>query len=301
MESAVENRTAKAEGGQLGGKIGPQVGVLVLGMHRSGTSAVTRLINLLGAQLPGNLMVATQEVNPTGFWESYDVAAFNDGLLAACGARWDSMLLQQPASLPEETYQHWQDQADALLQHHFPGKAMFVLKDPRIARLLPFWLAAFRRRAIVPCPVMVVRHPMEVVDSLRRRDGFATDKTLYLWLRHLLDALLKTGRMRYGLVVYQELLQDWRTSLTRLQADTGIVWQHTPESIADQVAGFLSPQLHHHRHGRFSLPRQGSIGRMATLLYTSLVARASDLPGLARMLDRELAEWEGWFRAMEAT
>ena len=68
--------------------------LVVLGMHRSGTSSVTGALTLAGATPPLTLMPPKPD-NPTGFWESERVAAFNDGLLARMGAEWHT-----PGELP---------------------------------------------------------------------------------------------------------------------------------------------------------------------------------------------------------
>ena len=60
---------------------GTRQAILVLGMHRSGTSAVTRIINLLGADLPGNLMSPKDE-NPEGYWESQELMRLHDQILS---------------------------------------------------------------------------------------------------------------------------------------------------------------------------------------------------------------------------
>ena len=58
--------------------------VLVLGMHRSGTSALTRIINLMGFSAPKTLMAAT-EANEAGFWESEVFMDLDERILKACG------------------------------------------------------------------------------------------------------------------------------------------------------------------------------------------------------------------------
>ena len=74
-----------------------RIAILVLGMHRSGTSAVTRVINLLGADLPSNLMPAVAGANEPGFWESMDVYRLNDEILASVGSSWDDWRRFDPA------------------------------------------------------------------------------------------------------------------------------------------------------------------------------------------------------------
>jgi hypothetical protein len=62
-------------------------GLLVLGMHRSGTSAVTRVLNLLGCALADNL-VGPSDGNETGHWESLAALELNDAILASAGSHW---------------------------------------------------------------------------------------------------------------------------------------------------------------------------------------------------------------------
>jgi hypothetical protein len=277
---------------QTSAKARPVQGLLVVGMHRSGTSAVTRVLNLLGASLPTNLMVATPDVNPTGFWESYDIAEFNDALLAACGAAWDQVMLQSPDSLSTEILAGFEQRADRLLQRHFANSPLFALKDPRIGRLLPFWQAALRRNAIESQMVIVVRHPLEVAASLARRDNFSEEKSLYLWLRHMVDSLRFSSGMPHHIVVYHEMLQDWRKSMSQMQQTLGLVWRHGYDEVASALGHFLSADLRHHRHERTNMYTKGKLGQLAALLYSALLARASALPALVESLHQELLEIE---------
>jgi hypothetical protein len=64
-------------------------GVVILGMHRSGTSLVTRLVSLLGLALcREDDLLAGRKANPRGHWESNSMLAFNDRLLEELDASW---------------------------------------------------------------------------------------------------------------------------------------------------------------------------------------------------------------------
>jgi hypothetical protein len=58
----------------------PREALLVLGMHRSGTSAVAGLLVRLGAQPPKTLMEGDAD-NRKGYWESTALCAFHERLL----------------------------------------------------------------------------------------------------------------------------------------------------------------------------------------------------------------------------
>ena len=62
--------------------------LMVLGMHRSGTSALTRIFSLLGADLPKNLLPSSP-ANKTGYWESQDLMNIHDQVLSSGGSTWD--------------------------------------------------------------------------------------------------------------------------------------------------------------------------------------------------------------------
>ena len=66
--------------------------IMVLGMHRSGTSAIARGLQTLGVQLGTNLFSAGFD-NPKGFWEDKDVLEINEQLLRQLGAAYDSLSL----------------------------------------------------------------------------------------------------------------------------------------------------------------------------------------------------------------
>src|SRR5262249_5176171 len=112
----------------------PTACILVAGMHRSGTSAAARVINLLGADIARELTPAIAGNNDRGFWEAKVVLAIHDRLLASLGSAWDD-----PFPLPE----HWLEtdaarEAKAALAEElrkdFTGSRVCTVKDPRLGR-----------------------------------------------------------------------------------------------------------------------------------------------------------------------
>ena len=161
-------------------------GVVVVGMHRSGTSATTRVLNLLGLptaersdlwlELPGN---------PTGYWESSSLTRFNERLLNRFGATWwappdvGTAARLADADAPRAEGEH--------LFHRLHPSTSWVWKDPRVCVTLPFWRAVLR----VPLVgVLSVRHPLEIAASLWERDGIGTGWALTLWERYTRHALM---------------------------------------------------------------------------------------------------------------
>src|SRR5436190_24366588 len=86
---------------------------LVLGMHRSGTSAVTQLLALAGASLPENVM-AGDEHNAKGYFEPWKIAILNDARLRAAGAAWDDVFAFPFKPLPQQEERIWLSRAVTL-------------------------------------------------------------------------------------------------------------------------------------------------------------------------------------------
>jgi hypothetical protein len=220
--------------------------LLVLGMHRSGTSALTRVFSLLGAGLPETL-IGANSTNPTGHWESDAVRAFNDAALAAAGTEWFDWLPVNEGWARSLAYHGQVDRARDVLRAEFGDAPLFALKDPRICRLAGFWLDVLDAEGIDPAIVMPLRNPLEVAESLSRRDGVDTQIALLVWLRHVLEAERATrGRARM-VVSYEQVLDQWAGVADRAARELGVVWPRSALGISEEVEGFLSHDLRHHR------------------------------------------------------
>ena len=160
------------------GRRGPAVGaverssrraIIVLGMHRSGTSAFTRVLNLLGLDLP-TPMPASPEQNRQGFWESAELVELHDHALASCNSWWGDWRSIPRSGLAPITVGEPAIDLSTYLKRDFATSNMFVIKDPRICRIVPLWLQTFAQLNIEPLVVITVRHPAEVAASLAMRD-----------------------------------------------------------------------------------------------------------------------------------
>ena len=116
-----------------------RTGVLSLGMHRSGTSALSRVLSLLGCDLPKTLIGANSS-NEAGHWESTEIARLNDEILASVGSLWHDWLAFNPGWYSSPKAAEFREKALEVLADEFAQSRLFVLKDPRICRIAPFWL-----------------------------------------------------------------------------------------------------------------------------------------------------------------
>ncbi|MBV2208674.1 MAG: sulfotransferase [Thermomonas sp.] len=181
------------------------IALLIVGMHRSGTSAVAGSLARLGMPL-GERLLAAGEDNPKGYFEHEDAVRLNDALLDGLNRSWDD-----PRNLPDDWMQMpAADEAriaiDRLLGRDFSGVALFALKDPRMCRLLPLWLEVLRAANVEPRVLLVVRHPFEVAASLSKRNAFAPALSEILWLEHMLAAERDSRDCRRAVLSYDELM-----------------------------------------------------------------------------------------------
>jgi len=218
--------------------------LFVLGMHRSGTSVLTRSLNLLGARLPTDLLPPAQ-FNSLGHWETRKVTQLNDRLLALLDRPWDD-----PKPMPVGWREsRWAvsavDEARELIRSEYGGRGGFVLKDPRLCRLLPLWRDALSSFDTEAACLITVRNPLDVAGSLRARDGFDAHQSFSLWLSHVLEAELATRGLPRALVPYDALLDDWRATLSRALEGLGIEGLTPPEE-GSAVEDFLDRAQRHH-------------------------------------------------------
>ena len=162
-------------------------GYLVLGMHRSGTSAVAGMLAKLGVSAPATLLPPADD-NVKGFWESEKIVAFHDELLASAGSDWNDWREFDPDWRNTPLAATFRTRAIDILQGEFGTSPSFVLKDPRACRFVWFWLDIFADQGIRPLVVLPLRSPLEVAKSLSARDGHPITRSLLVWLRHVLDA-----------------------------------------------------------------------------------------------------------------
>ncbi len=218
--------------------------IIVLGMHRSGTSAVVRLLNLMGAYLgpPGSIKGANPE-NPKGFWENEDLVELNKGVLAAQRCLWDRLGEFDRTRLGDERLATLRRRAlDFLID--LDRSRPWAVKDPRMCLLMPFW----RPMLEVPVCVVVNRNPVEVAGSLRARNGMPVPVGVALWELHMVEALRGTQDIPRMLVQYHDLLDDPVRTAQRLVerlCQSGVRGLAPPEE--SEVRAFVDADLRRQR------------------------------------------------------
>lgn len=212
--------------------------LVVLGMHRSGTSSVAGALTLLGAAAPRTLMAAAED-NPRGFWESNVVMALDDALLAEAGSSWsDWRRLPRPVQ-PVEA----RDRIVQCLSGEFGEAETIVLKDPRMCRLFPAWRGAMEAAGYKPLIIAPLRHPSEVAASLVARNPITREQGLRLWLRHVLDAEHAGRGLPRHFMRWSSFMGDWRGEVALINARLGTALAPAANDGGAEIDAFLTPDL----------------------------------------------------------
>ena len=222
-----------------------QQAIIVLGMHRSGTSALAGALGMLGIRLPTRLLPTTPD-NPKGYFEPDQIVAIHERLLAAAGTKWSSI-----EKLPEE----WVSSAEASAYVHelasavrqdYDDASIFVIKDPRMCRLIPIWRKVLVEVGVRASFAIPLRNPIEVARSLEKRDGLPLAHGCLMWLRHVLDAEFETRGSRRVFIHYHDLLSDPAGVAEHVASQ---LTEKTPRLNAESkrdINSFIDAELRHH-------------------------------------------------------
>jgi hypothetical protein len=243
--------------------------VLVLGMHRSGTSALAGVVARLGAALP-KTQIRSVRFNAKGYGESTVIVRFNDSLLASTGSDWRDFEQFDPHWMASPFAAAYASEARRLIDAEFGDAPVIVLKDPRICRMAPFWLAQLESLGFETYAVLSVRNPLEVAASLERRDGITQRIALLLWLRHVLDAEAATRHLPRAWVKYDELLADWRDVIGRVGRKLDLGWLNATSEAQAEVDQFLSAELRHHATSEEELGRRPELSDWVKKTYAAI-------------------------------
>lgn len=219
--------------------------VLVLGMHRSGTSALGGMLHHLGCSLPKTVMGAHKD-NPKGYCESQAIRQFNDRLLGSARSSWRDWRPMNANWFASVESRAFAQEAEELFDQEFGKAALVMLKEPRLCRLVPFWREVAERAGVAIRPVLTHRNPMEIAKSVETRDGMLPAEGMLLWLRHVLEAEAATRGMQRYVTSYGALMQNWVAVANGAGKALDIVWPRFDERATQDIESFLSRDLRHH-------------------------------------------------------
>jgi hypothetical protein len=267
--------------------------IIILGMHRSGTSVVARGLQVLGVCLGENLM-AVQPDNPKGFWEDLDINAFNIEMLNALEGEWHDLRPITERDVETLKAGGFLERGVGLLKDKISGVDAFGIKDPRMARLFPFWKEVLRKSGCDVYYILTLRHPVSVAWSLARRDGFEPAKSYLLWFVHVLTSIAGTQGEKRILVDYDILMSAPRAELERIAGFLDLPLD--AEEFERYRADFLDESLNHGSNKLRELPGGEGEPKIVQDVFESLLEVAlgnGDIDGLFQERGRI------WFQRLE--
>jgi hypothetical protein len=265
-------------------------GVLIVGMHRSGTSAVARGLKPLSVYLGSDFLDAQPE-NPTGYWEDRGIVDLNESVLKALGLKWDDA-----ASIAEDRFRGlamWRLRRKAMryIRRKFAPHPLWGFKDPRTIRLLPFWVRVLRDCHIEDAYVVVVRNPLSIAASLFRRQEMDRSAAYRLWFVYMVPFFHELRKKKLVVVDYDLLMQDPRAQLRRIASSLHLP---LPEENGDGEINvfaneFLDNTLRHSIFSSNDFDMATPDARLTHSAYLLLYELATD-----RLAPSNESFWLGW-------
>jgi predicted O-methyltransferase YrrM len=246
---------------------GERAVLLILGMHRSGTSALARVLNLLGLELPEGLM-GPGYGNALGHWEPERLMRLDDEIFVAMGRAWDD-----PRQIPSSWFRSrmaytFHERLREVIVSEYGDAPLIVIKEPRICRLAPLYLDVLDTLGIRPYVVLTVRHPAEVIRSIVDRNNLEPATIELLWLRHVLEAETASRACRRVWTCYEWLLHSWAPTVQSIASGLDMTWPNEPEDVRPAVEEFLRPRHRHYQVETDSDPPH--LGHLTTRVWEAI-------------------------------
>jgi|SRR5271166_150644 len=219
--------------------------VLVLGMHRSGTSLCSHILSAFGLDMADD--IRADATNARGHWERWEIVEFHDRILSLFNR--DYLGRFHDFALPVAW---WADPRVAQIRREIVaflekrmGEGYFGFKDPRTVRLMPVWYQVFNELKLAPKLVLCLRNPAQVARSLNTRNGLDPAIGEYRSLVHMIDFFRYTSKYDFCLVEYEEWFNDPSANLQKLQKFLDLQWQQSEADLGLMLSGIIDPALRH--------------------------------------------------------
>jgi hypothetical protein len=220
--------------------------VVVLGMHRSGTSLLTNLLTVLGVDVGTNLLAANQG-NEAGYWENESIYRTQDALLNFIAKDWGAYGFAYPFAidwtrLPE--MRDFQERLTAIVRAEIArAKGIWGFKDPRTCRLLPIWKQIFTELDLEPLYVLAIRSPAVVVESLLKLYPLDALHGELVWLLYYLDAIRDAGEELRIVVDYDRWFTEPLAQAKAVATALELAWPIDESDLVARLTQTIRPDL----------------------------------------------------------
>lgn len=220
--------------------------IVVLGMHRSGTSLITKSIITLGADPGSNLMLPGED-NPKGFWEDLDIYDLNEKILDFLFFSWNKKF-----HLPFNQFEYFlplyfdkfAPQAIEILNRKLEQNNVIIIKDPRISILLPFWNKVFSSFIAEIKYIFCIRNPLAVSNSIISRNNLKEKGVLDLWSFYNL-LILNTIENDFLVVEYEKFIESSDSEIERIAQYVKLPYNSFIPEVSSFKEEYIDKGLNH--------------------------------------------------------
>lgn len=218
-----------------------QTCILIIGMHRSGTSALTGVLSKFDVYL-GHHLMSKNKFNPKGYFENDFLCEINDQLLVEMDSSWDDIFYLEEKIKNACSFELLKSK----IKKELSGHSLIAIKDPRISFLFPLYQRALKELDVEIKVVIAFRNPEEVAHSLMTRDGFSLEKGMLLWVHHFLFAEKFSRGFPRILVDFDQLIKEPRQVISLISEKLSIDFISKYDDFQTDIETFLDADLKHH-------------------------------------------------------
>ncbi len=253
--------------------------IIVLGMHRSGTSVVTRGLKALGVEFGDTFMPHAAGDNKTGLWEDRDLNSLNEEILALVGYNLSSLRLIEADDMTGRQFSSLRLRAIDLLNRKIGKSDRFGINSSHMDKTLPFWQQVINNcNDVKDQYVIAVRNPLSVAQSLVVRGGLSAEKSYLLWLGHMIPAMVLTAGKPRVVIDYDLLMDNPIKQMERLASALAIVLGKTAkEELSSFAKDFPAQKLCRNCFDSRHLSPDSRLPSLAADAYEHLLKLAQDI------------------------
>lgn len=223
--------------------------IAVIGVPRSGTSAITKGLQVLGVGLGDYVSEEKRGDNEKGFFEDLEINMLNLSILNSVGYRWGGPVSPIINEDSRKIMAVFLPVAKDIIRRRLESSDIFGFKDPMIAVILPFWKEIFEKTGADASFVIACRNPLSMAYSLKRTNNLDLIVGFYVWLAGMLSSLVYTDGFKRVLVDYDDMLADPQRQLGRMAKGLSLRFNQDDLALKDYSDNFLTDSL---RHGNFT-------------------------------------------------
>jgi hypothetical protein len=248
--------------------------IVVLGMHRSGTSVLTRALAALDIDLGNEFIPNVSAENAKGFWEDAEINNLNIKLLQAINTDWFKLSPIRNNELFEKN--NLRHEAIQLLEKKFSNRDLLAIKNPRFCILLPFWKSVFKEMNLKVDYIFAIRNPLSISLSLLKRNTFPHEQNYFMWLSYVSHSFIEARNNIRLVVDFDRLMNNPKNELLRIANALELPFNANSKKIKEYTDLFLDKTLRHSEFSLEELNTDPSVPKDTFVLYNCLLSLSKD-------------------------